>query len=90
LSIIPPEEPFAEHEAAPEGPIKRRTDFASGFRPPTSRAYAQGYRGLLEEYKKWKNQIKTTEGGRRLVITQQLLQRLAQNPNTAKTLNEKT
>jgi len=46
---------------------------------------------LGEEYEQWKNQIKTTEGGRRLVITHQLLQRLAQqDPNTAKTLNEKT
>ena len=45
---------------------------------------------LGEEYEQWKNQIKTTEGGRRLVITHQLLQRLAQDPNTAKTLNKKT
>ncbi len=45
---------------------------------------------LGEEYEQWKNQIKTTEEGRRLVITHQLLQRLAQDPNTAKTLNEKT
>jgi hypothetical protein len=46
---------------------------------------------LGEEYEQWKNQIKTTEGGRRLVITHQLLQRLAQqDPNTTKTLNEKT
>jgi hypothetical protein len=45
---------------------------------------------LGEEYEQWKNQIKTAEGGRRLVITHQLLQRLAQqDPNTAKTLNEK-
>jgi hypothetical protein len=44
---------------------------------------------LGEEYEQWKNQIKTTEEGRRLVITHQLLQRLTQNPNTAK-LNEKT
>jgi hypothetical protein len=46
---------------------------------------------LGEEYEQWKNQIKTTEGGRRLVITHQLLERLAQqDPNTTKTLNEKT
>ena len=44
---------------------------------------------LGDEYEKWKNYIKITEGGRRLVITQQLLQRLTQYPNTAK-LNEKT
>jgi hypothetical protein len=45
---------------------------------------------LGEEYEQWKGHIKTTEGGRRLIITQQLLQRLAQqDPNTAK-LNEKT
>ncbi len=44
---------------------------------------------LGDEYEQWKNQIKTTEGGRRLVITHQLLQRLAQNPNTTK-LNKKT
>jgi hypothetical protein len=44
---------------------------------------------LGEEYEQWKDHIKTTEEGRRLVITHQLLQRLAQNPNTAK-LNEKT
>jgi hypothetical protein len=43
---------------------------------------------LGEEYEQWKNQIKTTEGGRRLVITRHLLQRLTQNPNTTK--NEKT
>jgi len=46
---------------------------------------------LEEEYEQWKGHIKTAEGGRRLVITRQLLQRLAQqDPNTAKTLNEKT
>jgi len=46
---------------------------------------------LEEEYERWRDHIKTTEEGRRLVITQQLLQRLAQrDPNTAKTLNEKT
>jgi hypothetical protein len=44
---------------------------------------------LGEEYEQWKDHIKTAEGGRRLVITHQLLQRLAQNPNTTK-LNEKT
>jgi hypothetical protein len=44
---------------------------------------------LGEEYEQWKDHIKTTEGGRRLVITQQLLEKLAQNPNTTK-LNEKT
>ena len=46
---------------------------------------------LEEEYERWRDHIKTTEKGRRLVITHQLLQRLAQrDPNTAKTLNEKT
>jgi hypothetical protein len=40
------------------------------------------------EFEQWKNHIKITEGGRRLIITHQLLQRLAQNPNNAK--NEKT
>jgi len=45
---------------------------------------------LGDEYEQWKDHVKTTEGGRRLVITHQLLQRPAQNPNTAKTLNEKT
>jgi hypothetical protein len=45
---------------------------------------------LGEEYERWKGHVKITEGGRRLVITRQLLQRLAQNPNNAKTLNEKT
>jgi hypothetical protein len=45
---------------------------------------------LGDEYEQWKNHIKTTEGGRRLVITHQLLQKLTQNPNTPKTLNEKT
>jgi hypothetical protein len=45
---------------------------------------------LGEEYEQWKEHIQITEGGRRLVITRQLLQRLAQrDPNTAKTLNEK-
>ena len=45
---------------------------------------------LGDEYEQWRDHVKTTEGGRRLVITHQLLQRLAQDPNTAKTLNEKT
>jgi hypothetical protein len=46
---------------------------------------------LEEEYEQWKGHIKITEGGRRLVITHQLLERLAQqDPNTAKILNEKT
>ncbi|MEM4651303.1 MAG: hypothetical protein QW086_05700 [Pyrobaculum sp.] len=45
---------------------------------------------LGEEYEQWRDHIKTTEEGRRLVITHQLLQRLTQDPNTAKTLNEKT
>ena len=44
---------------------------------------------LGEEYEQWRDHVKTAEGGRRLVITQQLLKRLAQNPNTTK-LNEKT
>jgi hypothetical protein len=44
---------------------------------------------LGDEYGQWKDHIKTTEEGRRLVITHQLLQRLTQNPNTTK-LNEKT
>jgi len=44
---------------------------------------------LGDEYEQWKDHVKTTEEGRRLVITQQLLKRLAQNPNTTK-LNEKT
>jgi hypothetical protein len=45
---------------------------------------------LGDEYEQWRDHVKTTEEGRRLVITHQLLQRLTQNPNTAKTLNEKT
>jgi len=45
---------------------------------------------LGEEYEQWRDHVKITEGGRRLIITHQLLQRLAQNPNTAKTPNEKT
>jgi len=44
---------------------------------------------LGDEYEQWKDHVKTTEEGRRLIITHQLLQRLTQNPNTAKTLNEK-
>jgi hypothetical protein len=45
---------------------------------------------LRHEYEQWKNHIKIKEGGRRLVVTQHLLQRLAQqDPNTTK-LNEKT
>jgi hypothetical protein len=44
---------------------------------------------LGDEYEQWRDHIKITEGGRRLVITHQLLEKLAQNPNTAK-LNEKT
>jgi hypothetical protein len=43
---------------------------------------------LGEEYEKWKEYIKIKEGGKRLIITQQLLKRLTQNPNTTK--NEKT
>jgi len=45
---------------------------------------------LGDEYEQWRDHIKTTEEGRRLIITRHLLQRLAQNPNTAKTPNEKT
>ncbi len=46
---------------------------------------------LGDECEQWKDHVKTTEGGRRLIITRQLLQRLAQqDPNIAKTLNEKT
>jgi hypothetical protein len=44
---------------------------------------------LGDEYEQWRDHVKTTEGGKRLIITQHLLQRLAQNPNTAKQ-NEKT
>lgn len=39
---------------------------------------------LGDEYEQWKEYIKVKEGGKRLIITQQLLQRLAQNPNTTK------
>ena len=45
---------------------------------------------LGEEFEQWKNHIKAKEGGRRLIITHHLLERLAQDPNTAKTPNEKT
>ena len=45
---------------------------------------------LGDEYEQWRDHVKTTEEGRRLVITHQLLERLTQDPNTAKTLNEKT
>jgi hypothetical protein len=45
---------------------------------------------LSYEFERWKNHIKVREGGRRLIITHHLLERLAQDPNTAKTLNEKT
>jgi hypothetical protein len=44
---------------------------------------------LGDEYEQWKEYIKVKEGGKRLIITQKLLQRLAQNPNTTK-LNKKT
>ena len=44
---------------------------------------------LGDEYEQWKDHVKTTEEGRRLIITHHLLQRLAQNPqrrqNTKKT-----
>jgi hypothetical protein len=43
---------------------------------------------LGNEYEQWKDHIKTTEEGRRLIITRHLLQKLTQNPNTTK--NEKT
>jgi hypothetical protein len=43
---------------------------------------------LGDEYEQWRDHVKTTEEGRRLVITRHLLQRLAQNPNTTKQ-NEK-
>ena len=39
---------------------------------------------LGDEYEQWKEYIKVKEGGKRLIITQQLLQRLTQNPNTTK------
>jgi hypothetical protein len=44
---------------------------------------------LGDEYEQWRDHVKTTEEGRRLIITRHLLQRLVQNPNTIK-LNEKT
>jgi hypothetical protein len=44
---------------------------------------------LGDEYEQWKDHAKITEGGRRLIIRHQLLERLAQNPNNAKQ-NEKT
>jgi hypothetical protein len=56
---------------------------------PWEFAHNLGDLKLEEEYEQWRDHIKTAEEGRRLVITHQLLQRLAQNPNTAK-LNEKT
>ncbi len=45
---------------------------------------------LSYEFERWKNHIKVREEGKRLIITHHLLERLAQAPNTAKTLNEKT
>ena len=39
---------------------------------------------LGDEYEQWKEYIKIKEGGKRLIITQQLLKRLAQDPNTTK------
>jgi hypothetical protein len=45
---------------------------------------------LSYEFERWKNHIKVREVGRRLIITHHLLERLAQDPNTAKTLSEKT
>jgi hypothetical protein len=45
---------------------------------------------LSYEFERWKNHIKVREGGKRLIITHHLLERLAQDPNTAKTPNEKT
>ncbi len=36
---------------------------------------------LGDEYEQWKEYIKIKEGGKRLIITQQLLKRLTQNPN---------
>ncbi len=44
---------------------------------------------LSYEFERWKNHIKREEG-KRLIITHHLLERLAQDPNTAKTQNEKT
>jgi hypothetical protein len=34
VHIIPPEEPFAEHEAAPEGPIKKMRREKRSLKPP--------------------------------------------------------
>ncbi len=45
---------------------------------------------LGDEYEQWKEYIKIKEGGKRLIITQHLLQRLTQNPDTTKPQNEKT
>jgi hypothetical protein len=45
---------------------------------------------LGDEYEQWKDHIKTTEEGRRLIITQHLLQRLAQQDSNTAKLNEKT
>ncbi len=45
---------------------------------------------LSYEFERWKNHIKVREGGKRLIITHHLLERLAHDSNTAKTLNEKT
>jgi hypothetical protein len=39
---------------------------------------------LGREFEQWKDHIKTTEGGRRLVVTPQLLQRLTQDPTQPK------
>ena len=39
---------------------------------------------LGDEYEQWKEYIKVKEGGKRLIITQQLLKRLTQNPKTTK------
>jgi len=58
---------------------------------PRESAHNLGDLKLGEEYEQWRDHIKTAKEGRRLVITQQLLKGLAQqDPNTAKTLNEKT
>ena len=39
---------------------------------------------LGDEYEQWKEYMKIKEGGKRLIIKQQLLKRLAQDPNTTK------
>jgi hypothetical protein len=57
---------------------------------PWESAHNFGDLKLGEEYEQWRDHIKTAEEGRRLVIRQQLLERLTQDPNTAKTPNEKT